>query len=531
MIEWLEPRKLFSAVPAGFSDRVVASGLVSPTAMDFAPDGRLFVLQQTGAVRVIQNGQLLPTPFVTLNVDSNSERGLLGIAFDPHFETDHYVYLYHTVPAPDLHNQVSRFTADGNVAEPGSEVDIFDLDPLNPTHGNHNGGAIHFGPDGKLYIAVGENGTPANAQSLSTTLGKMLRINPDGSIPTDNPFYGRTTGNNRAIWALGLRNPFTFAFQPGTGRMFIDDVGENTWEEIDDGVAGSNYGWPATEGPTSDPQFRSPIFAYMHGAPSQGGIAITGGTFYDPRQASFPRPFTGTYFFSDFGGGWIHNFDPATNKETSFATGLNEPVDLKVDAQGNLFALDHGDGAVHEISFGSATSSPEILTPVSSSHYRAGERIHFSAGATSDQSSALSWQVVYFQNGVNQQVVEDVNGKRSGSFVTVRAGTSVNDFYRILLTATGAQGQTVTVSRDILPQIGNVSIVSNAPGAQLLIDGGMVSTPSPFSGVVGSRHPVTAASPQTIGGTIYTLGDVSRLTPLVVSGAHGRYFLHLRREI
>ena len=372
MIERLESRTLFSSVPAGFADTVVASGLVSPTAMDFAPDGRLFVLQQTGAVRVIQNGQLLPTPFVTLNVDSNSERGLLGIAFDPHFETNHYVYLYHTVPAPDLHNQVSRFTADGNVAVPGSEVDIFDLDPLNAAHGNHNGGAIHYGPDGKLYVAVGENGTPSNAQSLNTTLGKILRINPDGSIPTDNPFYSRTTGNNRAIWALGLRNPFTFAFQPGTGRMFIDDVGENTWEEIDDGIAGSNYGWPATEGPTSDPQFRSPLFAYMHGAPSQGGIAITGGSFYDPKHENFPASFAGTYFFSDFGGGWVHNFNPVTKKESSFATGFDEPVDLKVDAQGDLFVLDHGDGAVHEISFGSAPSSAQIIMPKAEAMYRAG---------------------------------------------------------------------------------------------------------------------------------------------------------------
>lgn len=530
MIEQLECRRFLSTVPAGFSDRVVASGLVSPTAMDFAPDGRLFVLEQTGVVRVIQNGQLLPTPFVTLNVDSSTERGLLGIAFDPHFETNHYVYLYHTVPAPDLHNQVSRFTADGNVAEPGSEVDIFDLDPLNPSHGNHNGGAIHFGPDGKLYVAVGENGTPANAQSLDTTLGKMLRINPDGSIPTDNPFYSRTTGNNRAIWALGLRNPFTFAFQPGTGRIFIDDVGENTWEEIDDGIAGSNYGWPATEGPTSDPQFRSPIFAYMHGDPSQGGIAITGGTFYDPRQQNFPSRFTGTYFFSDLGGGWIHNFNPATKKETSFATGLNEPVDLKVDAQGDLFALDHGDGAVHELSFASTTTSPQIVMPKSSSPYRAGERIHFSAGA-SRQSSALSWQVVYFQNGVNQQVVEDLNGKGSGSFLATRAGTSINDFYRIVLTGTDAQGQSVTVSRDILPHVRDVAIVSDPSGAQLEVDGQLVSTPDQFSGVVGSTHELTATSPQDIGGHVYTLGAHSHLPLLVVSGVHARYFLHFRQEI
>src|SRR5205823_6118401 len=113
---------------------------------------------------------------------------------------------------------------------------------------NHNGGATHFGPDGKLWIAVGENANGANSQTLTNLLGKMLRINSDGTIPTDNPFYNTATGQNRAIWALGLRNPYTFTFQPGTGRMHINDVGQNTWEEIDVGVAGANYGWPSTEG-------------------------------------------------------------------------------------------------------------------------------------------------------------------------------------------------------------------------------------------------------------------------------------------
>src|SRR5437867_3801615 len=111
---------------------------------------------------------------------------------------------------------------------------------------------------------------------LKNLLGKMLRINADGTIPTDNPFFNSTTGNNRAIWALGLRNPFTFAFQPVTGRMFINDVGQNVWEEIDDGIAGANYGWPTTEGPTTDPRFKTPLYAYQH---TGGACAITGGAF------------------------------------------------------------------------------------------------------------------------------------------------------------------------------------------------------------------------------------------------------------
>src|SRR5207302_1478224 len=158
----------------------------APTAMEFSPDGRLFICLQTGQVRIIKNGSLLATPFLSLSVDSSGERGLLGVAFDPNFFTNHYVYVYYTVPTFPIHN--------------------------------------------------------------------------------------------RAIWALGLRNPFTFAFQLGTTRMFINDVGESTYEEINDGIAGSNYGWPVTEGPTNNPSVRSPIYFYQHDI----GCAIVGGAFYNP---------------------------------------------------------------------------------------------------------------------------------------------------------------------------------------------------------------------------------------------------------
>ena len=190
------------------------------------------------------------------------------------FDLTHY-----PATTPTVHNRISRLTANGDVAVAGSEVVIFDLDNLSSaTH--HNGGALAFGPsDGKLYAAVGENGNSANAQSLGTVLGKILRLNANGTIPADNPFLSSTSGKNRAIWALGLRNPFTFAFNPFGTEFFINDVGETTWEEINDGIAGANYGWPTTEGPTTNPAFRSPRYAYNH---SSGGCAITGGAFYAP---------------------------------------------------------------------------------------------------------------------------------------------------------------------------------------------------------------------------------------------------------
>src|SRR5881394_2628024 len=271
-----------ATLPSGFSESVIASGIPSATAMDFAPDGRLFVCQQNGQLRVIKNDTLLATPFLTVTPDSTGERGLLGVAFDPNFANNHWVYIYYTVPGSTAHNRVGRFTASGDVAAPGSETVILDLNGLSSAS-NHNGGAIHFGLDGKLYVAVGENANSANAQTLANLLGKILRINADGSIPSDNPFYNTASGVNRAIWALGLRNPFTFAVQPGTGRMFINDVWQSAWEEIDDGIAGANYGWPNCEGACSpaNPNFRDPLFQYAHANSSITGCAIVGAAFYN----------------------------------------------------------------------------------------------------------------------------------------------------------------------------------------------------------------------------------------------------------
>jgi glucose/arabinose dehydrogenase len=317
--------------------------------MEFAPDGRLFVAEQRGTLRVVKAGGTLAT-FLDISgrVDSAGERGLLVVAFDPGFSINHYVYLYYTERATGTtpaHNRVIRVTADGDSAVVGSEKLILRLDNLSSAT-NHNGGAIHFGEDGKLYVAVGDNANGDNAQSLRNLKGKILRINNDGTIPPSNPFYNRATGRNRAIWALGLRNPFSFAIQPDTGKMFINDVGQQTWEEINLGAAGANYGWPRYEGPKSDSKYRDPIFAYRHGSTKTTGCAITGGAFYNPTTRQFPSGYVGDYFFADFCSGWIRRLDDAaTGGVSGFATGLSRPVDLKVSEDGSLYYLSRGDGA------------------------------------------------------------------------------------------------------------------------------------------------------------------------------------------
>jgi glucose/arabinose dehydrogenase len=285
-------------VPSGFRDERVAIGLNHPTAMEIAPDGRIFILEQPGRVRIIKNGSMLSKPFMTLTVNADGERGVLGIAFDPNFSTNRYIYIYYTATSPNIHNRISRFTANGDVVVTGSERILFELDPVNSR--NHNGGAMHFGPDRKLYVAVGEDlRGNAGSQSFTNLFGKILRINSDGTIPTDNPFYNSTSGRNRAIWAMGLRNPFSFAFQPGTGRMFINDVGGEVAEEINEGYAGANFGWRHAEGATNCSNYQCPFYTYGHGTGSNLGCAIVGAVFYNPATQQFPTDYRGDYFFND----------------------------------------------------------------------------------------------------------------------------------------------------------------------------------------------------------------------------------------
>lgn len=373
-----------ASVPAAFNDVQVATGLTNPTQMEIAPDGRIFVSEQPGTVRIIKNGSLLTAPFVRLAVNSDGERGALGLAFDPAFASTHYVYVYYT-SASGPHNRVSRFTANEDTS--AGETVILELPALSSAT-NHNGGSIHFGPDGKLYVSVGENATPDNSQSLATPLGKLLRINADGSIPTDNPFYSSTTGTSRAIWALGLRNPYTFAIQPGTGRIFIDDVGEGAWEEIDEGMRGANYGWPINEGPTANPSYQTPWYTYDHGS----GCAITGGAFYNPATAAFPSDYVGAYFFTDYCGGWIKRIDPASNSVTDFASGISSPTDLKVGNDGALYYVERGTGSIRKITYAGSGQAPALSQQPTNASVPAGGSATFTVSASGSPPLAFQWQ-------------------------------------------------------------------------------------------------------------------------------------------
>lgn len=339
-------------VPSGFGTPVQVGGdIVDGTAMAFAPDGRIFVCRQAGEVRVIKNGAHLPDAFLTLSVNGAGERGLLGIAFDPEFSVNRFVYVFYTMSGGTV-NRVARYAANGDVRDTGVAEQVL-IDLPSDAAGDpayHNGGALHFGPDGKLYIGVGEAHASANAQNRASVFGKILRLNPDGSIPADNPtsFQGiaGTNAAPTAAWCAGLRNPFTFAFQPGTGRMFINDVGQDQWEEINEGGAGLNFGWAGgtTDGVRNQAGFTDSVYEYPHAGGPPAGNVITGGTFYNPGVAAYPASYVGRYFFADSGSGnFIYVLDPATRAVAPFATGnANNPVDLDVGPDGLLYYLARG---------------------------------------------------------------------------------------------------------------------------------------------------------------------------------------------
>ena len=342
-----------ATLPTGFSDELVTS-LLMPTAIAFTPDGRMLVTTQPGKLYV---GIGIASPVLALDISSDtcssSERGMLGVAVDPSFVTNHYIYLYYTHVNGSCDNRVSRFVlGDTNVVDRSTETVL--IDNLPTQGGNHNAGDLHFGPDGYLYISVGDGGCDydldtgcggANAASRDQNilLGKILRITSSGGIPPDNPFQGAGTGRCatgaiapglkcQETYAWGLRNPFRFTFDPNASspRFYINDVGQNTWEEIDLGQAGVDYGWNVREGncatgSTTDcgPQpagMTNPVFAYDH---SDGCASITGGAFI-PVGAWSPA-YDGAYLFSDYVCGSVFQLVPQAGggfTRSTFATGF-----------------------------------------------------------------------------------------------------------------------------------------------------------------------------------------------------------------
>ena len=370
------------SVPVGFTTSLVADEVESPTALAFLPSGSLLITDKAGILYILPYGGNTATPALDLSarVCASGERGLLGVAAHPRFSPGaNWIYLYYTARRSDSAcvNRVSRFRLAGGAVQPGTEQIL--LNNMPSLLGNHNGGDVQFGRDGFLYVSIGESGVPALAQRRNVLAGKILRITADGGIPSSNPFTGertsrchvtgRTGGKRtcREIFALGLRNPFRIAFDPNSPRnqprFFINDVGQRTWDEIDRGIAGANYGWPRREGPClqgstakkdcgAPPRaFTDPIHAYRH---ATGCRSITGGAFV-PDSAGWPRNYRDNYLFADFVCGTIFRLQPQGDrfKRTVFASSVGGVTHMTFAPDGDLYYTTFAsDGQVRRISFG-----------------------------------------------------------------------------------------------------------------------------------------------------------------------------------
>lgn len=353
--------------PDGFTWAPVVSGLVNPVDLASPPagPGRLFIIELPGLIRIVENGELLSQPFLDIRsrVESGgTEQGLLGIAFHPNYAQNGLFYLNYTGRRGGGDTVIARYQAAGDdpyQADPGSEKILLEVQQ---PYRNHNGGGMAFGPDGYLYISLGDGGSAndpqGNAQSLDTLLGKLLRIDVDGgdpyAIPADNPFAGG--GGRPEIWAYGLRNAWRFSFDRLTGSLYIADVGQNSWEEIDflpaGAPGGANFGWDYREGahpfegdPPAGLDLIDPIFEYQHGI----GCSVTGGYVY--RGQALPE-FRGIYFLSDFCSGrvWglLRGADGTWQSQELFQTGLSV-ASFGQDSGGELYLLDRAGGTVYQL--------------------------------------------------------------------------------------------------------------------------------------------------------------------------------------
>ncbi len=344
---------------AGFADTQALGSLSEPTGVAFLPTGRLLAIQKGGALKIqTAVGATTSSTLIAIGVCSSNEMGLLGIATDPNVATNGYIYLYRTKNAGDCNstsgraNEVLRVTLG-----PGDTVNAASLTSLLPgigtgPSGNHNGGSLRVGADGLLYIGVGDQnlgpGSASNpAQNLGSLSGKILRIGRDGTIPAGNPFVGQA-GRRAEIFAYGFRNPWRSGFDPATGKLWVGDVGENTWEEVDVIQSGGDYSWPACEGTSpagcASPGDVAPVYAYPHSGPTSIGVAITGGAF---APAGFGA-FGGQYFFSDSNGSRIVRV-PLNAARTGFG---GTPVDFVTNTFGVVDLVFGPDGALYYTLYG-----------------------------------------------------------------------------------------------------------------------------------------------------------------------------------
>lgn len=417
-------------LPAGFAMEVVVSGLTYPTTFAALPDGRLLIAEKAGVVRLFKDGALQPTPFIDLQgrVNSHHDRGLLGLAVDPAFATNGFVYLLYTYDDDATDDtgpktaRLARYTAVGDTASPASESVLlgtvvgnscndFPLgaDCIPSDSASHSVGNVRFAPDGTLFVSLGDGARfdtvdddALRAQSVDSLAGKLLHVTRDGRGVPSNPFWnGDANANRSKVWAYGLRNPYRFNLRPGTGVPYVGDVGWNNFEEINVSTAGANHGWPCYEGDFRQAGYapkplcqalygrgpsavKGPLYAWNH----DEGLTSTGGAFYT--GTAYPEAWRGAYFFGDYGRSWIgvlrvdENDQLIPGSKTTFASGVGGLVSLDIGPDSNLFYVDIVAGELRRIRYTAGNTAPTAVVSATPTEGDVPLLVRFSSAGTQD---------------------------------------------------------------------------------------------------------------------------------------------------
>jgi glucose/arabinose dehydrogenase/PKD repeat protein len=481
--------------PPGFVDELVATLNPHdiPTGIALTPDGRVLITLQTGQLRIVQNGALLPTPALNLAgaICTDGERGLQSVAVDPGFAANSRIFVYYTAPNASgscsgavATNRVVRYTLANNVAQNPTPI----LTEIPTGGGFHNGGDLQFGADGMLYVSTGDGGSALgggpnainndNARYPSLLLGKILRIAPDGSIPADNPYanapgavvcggapWNKNGGACKEVFATGLRNPFKIAFKHGTNVFHINDVGQNHWEEINLGQSGADYGWNLREGPCpagsggnctgAPPALSAPIHSINH---SNGFCSITGGAF---ANAIWPAPYADSYFFGNYCDRTIYRLVPAaggayTREAFHAAPGSGGTVALRFDpptqslyySLADNFSVDGVPGVVRRIRSTVVTNRPpNAVASAAPFSGNAPVAVAFSAAGSGDPDGDTVTYLWTFGDGAAQSTAPNPvhtytqNGRYTATLVLSDTAGALSNIATVVLNIGNAPPQ------------------------------------------------------------------------------------------
>ena len=462
-------RQATATLPPGFVEEVLVGGLLQPTTMAWAPDDHLWIGGKNGDVWTLhlENPQAPElVPIGRLRVRTDGEQGISGIAVDPDYSENRHIWIYYTTAGNNYRNRLSRFRHVGEQLV--DETVILETPELD--NNIHNGGCLRFASDKTLFVSTGDDDKGSEtAQDTRDLRGKILHINRDGSPAEGNLYFDGEDGDPR-VWAYGLRNPWRFNLQPESENLFIGDVGDRTWEEINLGFRGGNFGWKLAEGPDPPgvPGVRYPIYSYPH--TSRGGNTITGGDH--ARANNFPERYEGNYFFGDYVTSQIFRMvlDETNSPVLTevFASQALAPVDIQFGPDGAMYYVSFL-GSVVRISYVGGTSrQPTALARVTPDNGEAPLSVTFDASDSNDaDGDALTF---HWDLG---------NGEQSNQRVLQRTYPPGSYMVSLTVTDSGGLSSSVQTSRIVSGNARPSAIVQEPPHRRFYSEGEVIA----FSGI------------------------------------------------